>query len=302
MPAQPVFRAPLGPEVSQLQRPGVLEAVNPHPDTGYAHGPVENPNPDWWPSAYLSLSLADRARYQIKAKDIADDIRAGRGPPNPRLKLNKQNWGICPVVVGPNNEMCRAWFEFQPALRRHLRQFHHGCFENPTPRGRTAIEKITGKNALYKLVLTGEWRLLNFSDEPGQGPSTNYMGLIATRCEEVAQRNPEFATRWGTVFHRGSIPEATPASQGRARTRGAEVPVTGIPMPQFTTPQAGTDTVQTPSAATAIPPSISHDSILAQEGPLQNTNTDGQNTNTNSQANTSSQASNTNTQATNNDA
>lgn len=92
--------------------PEVLNAVNPHPVTGYAHGmicpnhnkkillhsvltillsgPIPNNNRGWIPMPVIDRSLAARRPVPIMAADIAEGLTKNP-PPNPMVKLNKEN-------------------------------------------------------------------------------------------------------------------------------------------------------------------------------------------------------------------
>ncbi|OOQ86329.1 hypothetical protein PEBR_21913 [Penicillium brasilianum] len=129
----------LGPTRDQFDNYAVLNAVNPDPLLGYAHGPIPNNNPGWKPAAYTAAVAAGNVRYDIKAADIA-----ATPPPNQAVVLNKENTGVCDIVVNPPAQMCGMVFSEGPALRRHIRNEHSGAIVNPSRRSKTQPEIIAG--------------------------------------------------------------------------------------------------------------------------------------------------------------
>lgn len=60
-------------------------------------------------------------RYDIKAADIESTP-----PPNDVVTLNKENTGVCDIVVDPRSQMCGMVLPDGPFMRRHIRQDHYG--------------------------------------------------------------------------------------------------------------------------------------------------------------------------------
>jgi hypothetical protein len=90
----------------------------------------------------------------------------------------------------------------------------------------------TGKNALMKLVLTGEWRRMLFTFEPGRGPESSWVGYLADRLERIAREDQAFRNLLSERFHRPFSPP-TPRSVSRSRRRGPNIPLFTIPFPSF---------------------------------------------------------------------
>lgn len=90
----------------------VLNAVNPHPISGYAHGmfpksqynqtlfifvltialsgPIPNNNRGWMPMPVANRVLETRRPTRVSAADIAEGLLKNP-PPNPMVTLNKEN-------------------------------------------------------------------------------------------------------------------------------------------------------------------------------------------------------------------
>jgi hypothetical protein len=66
-------------------------------------------------------------RFAITAAIIDDPTQQ---PPNPRIRMSKMNFLVCPVVEMPPLHQCGMTFETQPDFRRHLRMVHPGCCES----------------------------------------------------------------------------------------------------------------------------------------------------------------------------
>ncbi|THC89784.1 hypothetical protein EYZ11_010762 [Aspergillus tanneri] len=73
-----------------FNNPEVAGAVNPHPDYGYFHGPILNPNPVWRPH--------HDPRTPVTTADNED-------APIPGSKLSSINSMVCDIAVN-GNQMC----------------------------------------------------------------------------------------------------------------------------------------------------------------------------------------------------
>ncbi|KAK9241510.1 hypothetical protein V1506DRAFT_517954 [Lipomyces tetrasporus] len=221
-------RPGLGPVAAVFDNVAVLNAVNPHPVTGYAHGPIPDNNPGWKPTAYLAAITNGARKYDIKAVDILADP-----PPNLAVVLNKENTGVsvmvqclwqivgaycrCDIVVNPPAQMCGVVLPDGPSMRRHIRQEHPGATVMPDRRAK--------------------WRSLRprTPSSPGRGPDNGNIGFWCDALERIAASDRQFANTWGMRFHRYEVP-ATPGSGHRARRRGPVVPGTPIPFAGFAAP------------------------------------------------------------------
>ncbi|KAJ5956773.1 hypothetical protein N7501_011052 [Penicillium viridicatum] len=86
-------------------------------------GPIPNNNEGWKPTAYTSAIAAGAKKYDIKAANIM-----ATHPPSAPVALNKENTGMCDVMVN-GAQMCGLVFADQVALRRHLRNEHSGAID-----------------------------------------------------------------------------------------------------------------------------------------------------------------------------
>ncbi|KAJ5516388.1 hypothetical protein N7527_007948 [Penicillium freii] len=112
----------LGPTRADFDNPGVLNAINPNPLTGFAHGPIPNNNEEWKPTAYTSAIAAGAKKIRYRGSR-----HHGYPPvPNAPVALNKENTGVCDVMVN-GAQMCGLVFADQVALWRHLRNEHSGA-------------------------------------------------------------------------------------------------------------------------------------------------------------------------------
>ncbi|KAA8650240.1 uncharacterized protein ATNIH1004_002922 [Aspergillus tanneri] len=132
-----------------FDNPEVAGAVNPHPDYGYFHGPIPNPNPTWRPHP-------DPRSTPVTTAD-------NENAPTPGSRLSGINSMVCDIAVN-GNQMCG-----QP-LRRHIRNAHPGATLNPFRTNIPQAERIAGENALKRWILSRGWRTARYVKEPGEGP------------------------------------------------------------------------------------------------------------------------------------
>lgn len=82
----------------------------------------------------------------------------------------------------------------------------------------TSIDEIiAGQHAIKSFVLSGGWRKARYVHEPGRGPLGDLLDTYATACETIAMNDPEFASQFGTRFHRERIPSTRLSSHKRKR-------------------------------------------------------------------------------------
>ncbi|KAF5858235.1 hypothetical protein ETB97_004641 [Aspergillus alliaceus] len=169
-----------------FDNPEVAGAVNPHPDYGYFHGPIPNPNPGWrpHPDTRTPVTTADN-----------------EGAPTPGSRLSGINGMVCDIAVN-GNQMCGQSIASQIALRRHIRNAHPGATLNPSRTNIPQAERIAGENALKQWVLSKGWRTARYVKEPGEGPKYSLIQDYCDFLEELAQEDNEFAQKFGTEFHR----------------------------------------------------------------------------------------------------
>ncbi|KAA8651691.1 uncharacterized protein ATNIH1004_000587 [Aspergillus tanneri] len=165
-----------------FDNPEVAGAVNPHPDYGYFHGPIPNPNPTWRPHPDPRTPVT-----------TADNENA----PTPGSRLS----GINSMLV------------------RHIRNAHPGATLNPFRTNIPQAERIAGENALKRWILSRGWRTARYVKEPGEGPM---YGIIQDYCnflEQLAQEDNDFAQQFGTEFHRPRLgkPPTPPSAPKRKR-------------------------------------------------------------------------------------
>ncbi|CAI7659541.1 unnamed protein product [Penicillium manginii] len=213
-----------------FEAPGVDDAVNPHFNLGYFHGPVIDPNPGWRPAV-----AGNNARYNISAADIANP---NDQPPHARLLLSKMNLLVCPVVEIEPAHQCGMTFETQPDFRRHLRMVHPGCFRNPDRRRISNLERNKGTLALIAYIRSGEWREDLFMNEPGRGPAASVVGYWADCMSTIARNDDKWCDEFGLLYHRDQHPVA-PTSGGRSRRRGQTPPPALIPFVNLAQINAG---------------------------------------------------------------
>ncbi|KAA8643697.1 uncharacterized protein ATNIH1004_010471 [Aspergillus tanneri] len=154
-----------------FDNPEVAGAVNPHPDYGYFHGPIPNPNPTWRPHPDPRTPVT-----------TADNENA----PTSWFKAVGINSMVCDIAVN-GNQMCGQPVGSQIALRRHIRNAHPGATLNPFRTNIPQAERIAGENALKRWILSRGWRTARYVKEPGEGP---------------IQEDNDFAQQFGTEFHR----------------------------------------------------------------------------------------------------
>lgn len=169
-------------------------AANPSPEYGYHHGPIPNNNHGWHPPRQAA-AIASKAR-----PPSVTSAENGQAPNTPAV-MSAVNGGVCMIDMGAG-VMCGVQTADQPALRRHMRDFHSGAVANPTRRGVTPAEAFAGQNALKKFVLTRAWRDAQFVREPGRGPRGGLLDRYATALEDIAAADAAFAHQFGARFHR----------------------------------------------------------------------------------------------------
>ncbi|OQD78905.1 hypothetical protein PENANT_c072G05171 [Penicillium antarcticum] len=86
----------LGLTRADFDNNSVLNVVNPDPLTGYAYSPIPNNNPGWKPAVYHTAIAGSARNYDIKAADII-----ATPPLNLTVVLNKENIGVCDIVMNP---------------------------------------------------------------------------------------------------------------------------------------------------------------------------------------------------------
>ncbi|EPS27943.1 hypothetical protein PDE_02887 [Penicillium oxalicum 114-2] len=178
----------------------VLLSSNPHPVSGYAHGPIPNNNPGWLPQSIIERSQGGDIRPQILARDIEAGM-VSNPPANPMVAMNRTNGLVCDVEVAPGI-MCGYTYNTQATLRKHLRNEHPGATINLKTQSRSPMDARLGRNALKLWVLTGGWRRARYQHEPGAGSDNSLIREYCNALERIAREDPEFASRWGTMFHR----------------------------------------------------------------------------------------------------
>jgi hypothetical protein len=148
-------------------------------------------------------------------------------PPNQPSILSSINGLICDIDIN-GGQMCGLQFSSQPALRRHIRNAHPGAVMNPLRATIRSNEVISGQNALKKFVLSQGWRNARYVYEPGSGPKNSLLNIYASACEEIAQRDEDFAQKFGTQFHRDTsliISKKRPRSQTSQTSQSAQNPL-----------------------------------------------------------------------------
>ncbi|KAF1347545.1 hypothetical protein BDV97DRAFT_370460 [Delphinella strobiligena] len=165
--------------VRQVDHDGIANASNPSL-FGYHHGPVANPNEGWLPTRQRVAQQNGTKPPPITAADSAE------AQPHPPLLLSTVNGLVCDIIIAEGDIMCGTQFSSQPALqnRRHIRDKHPGCILPPTRQNLSTLE-----------LARGEWALRT-------GPKDGLLYQYATMMERVAKKDPAFAERYGTRFHR----------------------------------------------------------------------------------------------------
>ncbi|KAK9342746.1 hypothetical protein V1522DRAFT_395007 [Lipomyces starkeyi] len=165
-------------------------------------GPIPDNNPGWKPTAYLAAITNGARKYDIKAVDILADP-----PPNLAVVLNKENTGVCDIVVNPPAQMCGVVLPDGPSMRRHIRQEHPGATVMPDRRAKWRSLRPRTPSSVGSFNLAGS---------PGRGPDNGNIGFWCDALERIAASDRQFANTWGMRFHRYEVP-ATPGSGHRAR-------------------------------------------------------------------------------------
>ncbi|OQE20797.1 hypothetical protein PENFLA_c016G02671 [Penicillium flavigenum] len=179
---------------SDFVNPDVLNAVNPHPVWGYAHGPIPNNNPDWQPK------LSQGGRY-VTRRDFARALASHRLQA-PMVTMNRYNTYVCDILL-QGTFMCGMNFRLSHSVEGHVRTQHAGA-ANPLDKNKlTTQEKTAGDNAMRRWVLMGGWRDALYYKEPKkQIISGSLIGYYCGVLEEIARNDAQFAAEYGTQFHR----------------------------------------------------------------------------------------------------
>ncbi|OQE43419.1 hypothetical protein PENCOP_c003G01030 [Penicillium coprophilum] len=179
---------------SDFLNPDVLNAANPHPVWGYAHGPIPNNNPAWKlkstiANGYISITKTTTA--------LAAD-----GPQAPIITLNSWDTIICDILV-EDTQLCGASFSDPGNFPRRVRLHHSGAVHLPSY-GPLNIEGATaGHNAIKRWILMGGWRDALYLKEPRKNViAASRIGFYCDTLEEVARTDAQLAAEYGTQFHR----------------------------------------------------------------------------------------------------
>ncbi|KAJ5374930.1 hypothetical protein N7517_006936 [Penicillium concentricum] len=170
---------------SDFLNPDVLNATNPYPVWGYAHGPIPNNNPDW------KIIPTTQSGY-IGTKQFTTALTANR-PQAPMVTLNRcdtivyhMSSSICDILV-QDNQLCEASFHRQRNFSIHVRRAHTGAANPPKLGPVTAEEKTAGNNARKRWVLMGGWRDALYMKEPKREIiSATMIGYYCDALEEIA--------------------------------------------------------------------------------------------------------------------
>ncbi|KAL2699879.1 hypothetical protein AAEP93_008402 [Penicillium crustosum] len=174
---------------SDFVNPDVLNAVNPHPRWGYVHGPIPDNNPDW---------KCKRSNGEGTRREQARTRR----PQAPMVTLNRYSTFVCDITV-QDAQMCGISFDQKSSLTRHIRTVHPGAVNLPPSSYVTTEEKISGNNAMKRWVLMGGWRgALYFTEPNRKNVSVSLLGYYYDVLKGIAHTDAQFATEYGTKFHR----------------------------------------------------------------------------------------------------
>ncbi|KAA8646851.1 uncharacterized protein ATNIH1004_005526 [Aspergillus tanneri] len=179
-----------------FDNPEVAGAVNPHPDYGYFHGPIPNPNPTWRPHPDPRTPVT-----------TADNENA----PTPGSSYATSQSMATKCVASPSSQI---------ALRRHIRNAHPGATLNPFRTNIPQAERIRAKSyALKRWILSRGWRTARYVKEPGEGPMYSIIQDYCNFLEQLAQEDNDFAQQFGTEFHRPRLgkPPTPPSAPKRKR-------------------------------------------------------------------------------------
>ncbi|KAJ5169526.1 uncharacterized protein N7500_002309 [Penicillium coprophilum] len=179
---------------SDFLNPDVLNAANPHPVWGYAHGPIPNNNPDW----KLKSTTANGSISITKATAAL----AADGPQAPMVTLNCWDTIVCDILV-KDTQLCGASFSDPGSFPRHVRLHHRGAVHLPS-HGPLNIEEATAAhNAIKRWILMGGWRDALYLKEPRKNViAASRIGFYCDTLEEIARTDAQFAAEYGSQFHR----------------------------------------------------------------------------------------------------
>ncbi|KAJ5399912.1 hypothetical protein N7465_010401 [Penicillium sp. CMV-2018d] len=107
---------------------------------------------------------------------------------------------VCDVQV--DEQMCGKTFTMMSGLDRHTNTLHPGCLVPFRPRNFNEEASHALENVMKRWILTGEWRDASYHHEPGRCHPASPIGRMCDELEEIAVKNPAFAKKWGTRFHR----------------------------------------------------------------------------------------------------
>ncbi|GLI79942.1 hypothetical protein PoHVEF18_008290 [Penicillium ochrochloron] len=168
-----------------FDRPNILNAANPHPESGYAHGPVPNNNRGWIPQSVVDRSVKALQPFRISAVDIAEGLTSNP-PPNPMVKLNKENGLGCDVEMSLGI-LCGKSYNTWAELRKHLlRNQHPRAIEAITACRKSLDDMTNGIDALKRWCLTGGWRQANHYHEPGYALKNSLFRQFCDALERIA--------------------------------------------------------------------------------------------------------------------
>ncbi|KAJ5961933.1 hypothetical protein N7501_006874, partial [Penicillium viridicatum] len=189
--------APARPQLSKSDfvNPDVLNAVNPHPFWGYAHGPIPDNNPDW----KFKKSSKGRVTRGDQARALAI-----RRPPAPMVTLNNHRSSLvsCDILV-QDAQMCGMSYGGNGGVVTHIRSFHCGATNLPSRGSMGTRRKAAGDNAMKRWVLMGGWRDALYLNEPSHEHVSHYLlGYYCDVLEGIARTDAQFAAEYGTQFHR----------------------------------------------------------------------------------------------------
>ncbi|KAJ6189398.1 hypothetical protein N7519_004306 [Penicillium mononematosum] len=174
--------------------PDVLNAVNPHPVWGYAHGPIPNNNHDWQPKQ-------SRGKGYVTRRDFALALASHRLQA-PMVTMNRYNTYVCDILL-QGTFMCGMSFRALHSVEGHVRTQHAGAANQPDNKKLTTQEKTAGDNAMRRWVLMGGWRDALYYKEPNKEIiSGSLIGYYCGILEEIARNDAQFAAEYGTQFHR----------------------------------------------------------------------------------------------------